>query len=64
MMVYIICRKFTLPPTAFRVISVYEDKDEAYDALEKKQEKDCEYLYHFIVAKQLKEKNETLHIHS
>jgi len=57
MMVYIICRKFTLPPTAFRVISAYADKNEAYAALEKKQEKDCEYLYHFIVAKQLKEPN-------
>lgn len=55
-MVYIICRKFTLPPTAFRVITVYEDKEQAYAALEKKQEKDCDYLYHFIVAKQLKEK--------
>lgn len=58
MMVYIICRKFTLPPTAFRVISAYEDKEEAYAALEKKQEKDCDYLYHFIVAKQLKERDD------
>lgn len=57
-MVYIICRKFTLPPTAFRVISVFENKEEAYASLQKKQEKDCDYVYHFIVAKQMKEKND------
>lgn len=57
-MVYIICRKFTLPPAAFRVISVFANKEEAYASLEKKQEKDCDYVYHFIVAKQLKEKDD------